>query len=385
MNQPVQNSSASRAGHRGHSEPRKKPRIDIGVGLPLALDSGAFSIFNKFIVPNRGKGRGDRQKSNTIRDQMKLTYHKSREFRAYLADYIKYLHAQALPYTFYVTLDIIFQPEATWEVYQEMRKNGLRPLPVYHFGEVISYLKRYMKDTNYVGLGGLGHESNRERYKSFADPAWKVLCDGDYKRKPPTHKVHGFAIGGYELISRYPWTSVYATTPLYFGRMGGILIPKFYRSGPDYSGVPSQLSVTQRTGTNKKHVGHHREGGAKEKALAQYLELLGLTKEEVMTDYVARDIANTYFTNGMMRAVQRVHSERFGQEYKTLFYVSGTPNHSDPASILLIVTEWLRNLRFDEHLGYLGTYYKVRGARQVLEAVLGAWHNVRPKWEEVQK
>jgi len=377
MNQPAPNSSASRAGQRGHSEPRKKPRIDTGPRLPLALDSGAFSIFNKFIVPNRKRGKGSREKSTNIRDQMKLTYHKTKEFRTYLASYIEYLHAQASPYTFYVTLDIIFQPEATWEVYQEMRKNGLRPLPVYHFGEDISYLKRYMRDSPYVGLGGLGHESNRERYKSFADPAWDVLCDGDRRRKLPTHKVHGFAIGGYELISRYPWTSVDATTPLYFGRMGGILVPKFYGDRADYSGVPSQLSVTLRTGLNRRHVGHHHEGGERERVLAQYLELIGLTKEEVMTDYVARDIANTYFTNGMMRAVRQVHSERLGQDYKTIFYVSGTPNHSDPASILLIVAEWVHKLRFNEHLGYLGTFYKVRGARQVLEAVLKQWHGVK--------
>lgn len=91
----------------------------------LFLDSGAFSAF----------GRG-----------LKIDLYK----------YIKFCLAHRKRFTVIAALDVIGSPEASFENYKIMVKEGLdNCLPAWHFPEPWSILEQYCKMTDYVGIGGL--------------------------------------------------------------------------------------------------------------------------------------------------------------------------------------------------------------------------------------
>ncbi len=52
-----------------------------------------------------------------------------------LQAYITFCHEHKDVFEVYAVLDDIRDPRRTWENQQEMERQGLRPLPTYHYGE----------------------------------------------------------------------------------------------------------------------------------------------------------------------------------------------------------------------------------------------------------
>lgn len=102
-------------------------------------------------------------------------------------------------------LDGIGDPLATWRNQHEMELRGVRPLPCFHAGEDEKFLEHYIKNYEYITLGGMVGGSTKQ-LTEWLDHVWgNYLTDGAGRAKL---KVHGFGITSVDIMERYPWHSV---------------------------------------------------------------------------------------------------------------------------------------------------------------------------------
>jgi hypothetical protein len=168
------------------------------------IDSGAFSV----------------KKSKVIID---------------LQDYISFLKEFKQFIAVYANLDVIGDAKVTLRNQRIMEKAGLTPLPVFHYGEDFKYLEFYVKNYEYIGIGGR---------KDWFDHIWsKYLCD---REGWPKLRVHGFAITSFELMTRYPFYSVDSSSWVKSSRYGFIYVPKMRKGKYVYDESALKLRVTQK-------------------------------------------------------------------------------------------------------------------------------------------
>jgi hypothetical protein len=101
----------------------------------------------------------------------------------------------------YANLDIIGNPEATWENQERLEGVGLAPLPVFHVGSDWSYLERYIERYQYIALGGMVPHM---RYHRRLMP-WLVRA---FKMAQGQAVYHGFGATAWRVVCSLPWYSV---------------------------------------------------------------------------------------------------------------------------------------------------------------------------------
>jgi len=185
---------------------KKKPQHKVN----LFLDSGAYSAKTQGIEINLD------------------------EYIAFIKKYKKYINI-------YANLDVIGDAEATWKNQKKMEKAGLHPLPCYHYGEDVKYLKRYIKEYDYMALGGLVGGSSAKLGPWFDRIFQNYICN---EKGYPKIKVHGFGMTSLKFMLRYPWYSVDSTSWVTTGRMGGLLVPKKVNGKYDYSKNPWKIAIS---------------------------------------------------------------------------------------------------------------------------------------------
>ena len=114
--------------------------------------------------------------------------------------YVEYLLKYKDYYDIAAGLDVIGDPEKTYEQCLYMKSRGCKILPTLHFGDNISWLEKYRKDWDYIALGGMGG--------GFVDKAKIIRWFDVIFSKYPGMKFHGFAITSDELLKRYPFQSI---------------------------------------------------------------------------------------------------------------------------------------------------------------------------------
>lgn len=125
-------------------------------------------------------------------------------------------------------LDVIMNAKASYDNWKYLREKGVNTLPVYHIGTDEMWLKKYLKQTNHIGLGAVANLSSVQRIHGL-DHIWqKHLLDAKGK---PLVKVHGLGITAPELMIRYPWHSVDSFTPVLSASFGATYLPKILPGG----------------------------------------------------------------------------------------------------------------------------------------------------------
>lgn len=326
--------------------------------IPVCIDSGAHSIYNKFMSVRKDDGR--RIHRIDAAKSADYSFIKSAEFRQYLADYLDFISKTQHLFTFHVTLDVIHNAKASWEIYKEITEaNGFKVLPVFHSASELTWLKKYMDTTDYIGVGGLSKEVHKKYWLPKGKKIWELICDS---KGIPRVKVHGFAVTSFDLLIRYPWYSVDSTTAFTFARMGAILMPKLappaMRRNFNYLVRPTIVPVTDGRGNSRQHILHKDSGGAIQGTVNKYLGEVDLSLEDVRdgSAYVPRDIANLYFYNQCMQQVSAWHSENLGTEIKSTLYASGNPSSNMDGFFATL--EYLKERDQLTHLAYMGTFYK---------------------------
>lgn len=180
-------------------------------------------------------------------------------------EYIQFIKDNIEVIDVYANLDVIGNAEATWNNQMYMEKAGLKPLPVYHYGEDKKWLKRILnKGYDYISLGGMVPISTQDLVHWLDDLFKNYLCD---EKGMPIVKVHGFGLTSLRLMLRYNWMSVDSTSWVMTGRMGSIYIPKFKNGKWIYDEDSWKIVVSNRSPATKEAGKHINTMSPKEKEI----------------------------------------------------------------------------------------------------------------------
>lgn len=190
-----------------------------------------------------------------------------------LSDYIDFIHKHRGSITGgYVALDVIPgrrgtrkpNPSEVEDAAQrgyanlcEMRKAGLDPMPVFHYGERWYHLERLIGEGfTRIGLGGVARAAATVR-RDWLDAVWHKLTG----RSPYTSlSVHGFGITSFPLMIRYPWASVDSVSWMLYPSYGNIIVPREHRLGSVFTlkiSVPGKGNRTREIPRKSLEGGRH--------------------------------------------------------------------------------------------------------------------------------
>lgn len=143
--------------------------------------------------------------------------------------------------------------EKTLQNQRIMEEAGLSPLPCFHVGEPLEYLEYYIKNYDYIALGGMVGKQKSTLIPWLDMVFGKFICD---KNGMPKVKVHGFGLTSLPLMLRYPWYSVDSTSWVMTGRTGSIYVPRYRNGKWAYDENPWVVAVSSRS-PGKAETGKH--------------------------------------------------------------------------------------------------------------------------------
>lgn len=162
-------------------------------GIKVFLDSGAFSAYTKGIAVD-------------------------------LDAYCDYIRRNQDIIDVASVLDGIGDAQQTYENQLYMEKQGVKPLPCFHYGEDERYLEYYLANYDYITLGGMVPVATPQ-LKIWLDRLWEhYLTDGSGR---PRCRVHGFGLTVVSLMERYPWYSVDSSSWVQMAANGAIYLPQY--------------------------------------------------------------------------------------------------------------------------------------------------------------
>lgn len=125
-------------------------------------------------------------------------------------------------------LDGIGDPLQTWRNQLEMEARGVRPLPCFHAGEDERYLEHYVRNYEYITLGGMVGSSTKQLMIWLDRMFDRYLTDGSGR---PRCKVHGFGITSIPIMEEYPWYSCDSSSWIQSAAFGSIIVPDVTSKG----------------------------------------------------------------------------------------------------------------------------------------------------------
>jgi hypothetical protein len=143
-------------------------RYFAGTDLDLFIDSGGFSAMTQGAKIDR-------------------------------AEYATWLKRWQHRITVYANLDVIRNPEATWDNQRYLEDQGLNPLPVFHGGSPYTWLEHYLDRYPYIALGGLVGQPV---------PAVRQHIAYCFKLAGNRAVYHGFGVSQWPLLRAFRWYSV---------------------------------------------------------------------------------------------------------------------------------------------------------------------------------
>ena len=171
-----------------------------------------------------------------------------------IKEYIQFIKDHDEVIDIYANLDVIGDPVATWKNQEVMEKAGLDPLPVFHYGEPVEWLTKYLdKGYEYISLGGMVPISTNMLIRWLDGMFEEFLTDTSGM---PIIKVHGFGLTSLVLMLRYPWYSVDSTSWILTGRMGSIFVPQRRNNSWVYDLNPWKIIVSSQSPA-RKEAGKH--------------------------------------------------------------------------------------------------------------------------------
>lgn len=206
-------------------------------------------------------------------------------------------------------LDGIGDPLETWRNQTAMEAMGFRPLPCFHAGEDERYLEHYVRNYEYITLGGMVGVSTKQLC-TWLDRVWgNYLVDGSGRARI---KVHGFGITARSIMERYPWHSVDSSSWIQSASFGSIETPEH---GP--------ISVSEKS-PSRHDAGQHliTLTPLEQDYLYRKLEEAGFTYERLSTVYQSRAAYNLWaygIINASINAIKAKRDGTFAAEIQELF------------------------------------------------------------------
>ncbi len=203
-------------------------------------------------------------------------------------------------------LDGIGDPLQTYRNQLRMESLGVRPLPCFHAGEDERYLEWYIKNYEYITLGGMVGSSTKQLC-IWLDRIWdRYLTDGSGN---PRIKVHGFGITAIPIMERYPWYSCDSSSWIQTAAFGGILTPDH---GP--------INVSEKS-PSRHDAGQHATTltQIEQDYLFQMFEKQGFTYERLSKVYESRAAYNLWSFGIINAMINAAHDNNFKRTVQELF------------------------------------------------------------------
>lgn len=310
--------------------------------VKIMLDSGAHSFMM----------RHNKQQLNNP----DWSFWKTKEFKTFLEEYIKFLHTNKTSIFSYVGLDVIRNEKATREVIDYMNSCGLYPIPVIHYGASVKTLEYYLSTYDYVGFSGLSKFLTKRRHHIYLKDMMASTIDAHGK---PCVKMHCFALMTPERILAYPWYSYDSTTWRKMAAYGQVTIPKTGKDGAyDY-----MQPVHYKISTKRKKLNEfiHRAS----EYVGEWLQSVpGYTYSEAEQNHETRSFANLHYWSNVQARVKEIYEERYNyREGGNLFLASAFTSTWE-----LQLPEWLlqRGL-FGDSLNLLVSYFFKPGPQRLID------------------
>ena len=203
-------------------------------------------------------------------------------------------------------LDGIGDPQLTYENQLAMEKEGVRPLPCFHAGEDERYLEHYIKNYEYITLGGMVGSSTKQ-LMIWLDRMWdQYLTDGSGN---PRIKVHGFGITSIAIMERYPWWSCDSSSWIQSAAFGSIITPQH-----------GNMSVSEKS-PSIHDAGQHINTFTPEenKFVLEMLEKQGFSYDRLSKVYESRAAYNIWAFGEINEEMNRTNPNNFKTPYPELF------------------------------------------------------------------
>lgn len=214
------------------------------------LDSGAPTLYHRY-----ARNSDNYKKSGVMGAYLKDRKHDNfdwldnPEYLAYREAYAAYILEHKDQLEVYTNLDIVNNAEATWENQKWFEARGLKPLPVWHFGSDIRWLKHYLRNGyDYIGIGGLVPNPYTTLRPALDEIFTRYLTDTNGM---PLVRIHGFAATSIPLMCRYPWYSVDSASWIKYAAFGGIMVPVSVHGKYKYTAAPHKINVSGKSPLQK--------------------------------------------------------------------------------------------------------------------------------------
>lgn len=212
-------------------------------------------------------------------------------------------------------LDGIGDPLKTFQNQKHMEHLGVRPLPCFHKGEDERYLEYYIKNYDYITIGGMvGSSVNQLRM--WLDRIWdRYLAPGG----KPLVKVHGFGMTSVELMEIYPWYSSDSSSWIQSAAFGNIVMPN-YRDDTIPHIKANPIKVSDKS-PSRHDAGQHITTltQPEQDYLFRELEKQGFTFERLSTIYESRAAYNLWSFGVINTMINAAHDNTFKARVQELF------------------------------------------------------------------
>lgn len=179
-------------------------------------------------------------------------------------------------------LDAIGDPVGTFHNQEKLEKLGVAVLPCFHFGEPWDLCEYYVRNYDYITIGGMVPIPN-QKLEPWLDELWsKVLVDKDGQSRI---KIHGFGQTSRKLMQKYPWYSVDSSSWVQAASNGAI----------NLLGIRGPIQISERSPKVKDFGQHYVTLPPAEKAIVdRELAEVGMEAKMCMEDYRNRWALNAY-------------------------------------------------------------------------------------------
>lgn len=213
-------------------------------------------------------------------------------------------------------LDGIGDDKETWDNQNHMEyllaPYGLRPLPCFHSGEDERYLEHYVRNYDYITLGGLVGNSSKQ-LMTWLDRVWdRYLVDGSGRAKI---KVHGFGITAVPIMEQYPWYSCDSSSWIQSAAFGAVILPGVSAKAP---ALP--MNVSEKS-PSRHDTGQHMSTLTQPEMdyLFQMLEQQGFTYQRLSQVYESRAAYNLWAFGVINKIIDASNSQKFKATVRELF------------------------------------------------------------------
>lgn len=144
----------------------------------VIIDSGAFSVWNK---------------GGEININEYVNFCKTKP------DHWTFINLDVIPKTGSSQKDIDVCCEQGYENYLFLSSQLKNVMPVYHYGDNIKWLRKYMEHTDYIGLSP-ANDTHEKVKRAFLKECFAVTGR--------THKTHGLGYSSFEGLKMFPFYSI---------------------------------------------------------------------------------------------------------------------------------------------------------------------------------